>query len=211
MKLSQQALYLVFFLSLLSCQSQESSEQQAAPAAVPPADTASAPATATPDSTYLILPGESIGKVKLGMPGSELTSILGKPDSTDAAMGKALLYWLNGQHYLVIYTVADFGGQDERPKVQQVQVNSPQFQTPDGIGTGKALPEIRQKYGRLKPLAHYQDEQQQQVYIFDAQQQGIAFEVTLPDSLCTAITIHPKGQNVTDTYLPLHPDMTRLE
>ncbi|OKL41216.1 hypothetical protein A3841_15480 [Pontibacter flavimaris] len=157
-----------------------------------------------------------MGHIKLGMAANAVHAILGKQDSGDAAMGKALSFWLSKQegepqHYVAVYTVADFGGTDETPRVRQVQVTSPQFQTTDSIGTGKPLPEIRQKYGNLKPLAYFQNEQQQQVYIFDARQQGIAFEVTLPDSLCSAITIHPKGENVTKTYLPLHPDMTRLE
>jgi hypothetical protein len=207
------ALYLILCLSLLACQSQDGNNQQTTPTAPLPPDTAAAqaPPPATPDSAYLIVPGESIGHIKLGATGAKMNSILGPPDSTDAAMGKALLFWLNGAHYVAVYTVSDFGGTDERPKVQQVQVNSPRFQTPDSIGTGNTLDQIRQKYEQLKPLAHYRNEQQQQVYIFDARQQGIAFEVTLPDSLCSAITIHPKGENVTNTYLPLHPDMTRLE
>ncbi|WP_266203154.1 hypothetical protein [Pontibacter kalidii] len=207
------ALYVILCLSLLSCQSQDGNNQQATPATLPLPDTTAVqtPPPATPDSAYLILPGESIGKIKIDMTGEKMTSILGQPDSTDAAMGKALLFWLDGPHYVAVYTVSDFGGTDERPKVKQVQVNSPRFQTPDSIGTGKTLAQIRQQYGNLKPLAYYRNERQQQVYIYDAQQQGIAFEVLLPDSILTAITIHPKGENLADTYLPLHPDMTRIE
>ncbi|TPE45141.1 hypothetical protein [Pontibacter mangrovi] len=207
-------LYVILCLALLSCQNQENQNEQTTPVTTPAPDTAAAVAQPapppTPDPAYLIKPGESIGKIELGMPGTNLAKILGEPDSTDAAMGKALLFWVDGQEYVALYTVADFGGKDERPKVQQVQVTSPAFKTADGIGTGKALPEIRRTYSGLQPLAYYQNAQQQQVYIFDDRQQGIAFEVTLPDSTCTAITIHPKGESMTDAYLPLHPDMTRI-
>ncbi|MCX2741420.1 hypothetical protein [Pontibacter anaerobius] len=210
------ALYFILILCLLSCQSQDENRQAPPdPMATDTAATVQPPKPATPDSAYLIIPGESIGHIKLGMAAKTVSSILGKPDSGDAAMGKALSFWVSKQanepqHYVAVYTVTDFGSEDETPRVQQVQVTSPQFLTTDSIGTGKSLPEIRQKYKKLKPLAYFRNEQQQQVYIYNDREQGIAFEITTSDSLCTAITIHPKGENVTDTYLPLHPDMTRL-
>lgn len=208
-------LYLILALAafLASCQSQENS-RQTEPDTVP-ADTTAAqpPKPPAPDSTYLIVPGGSIGKVKVGMYGEALARILGEPDSSDAAMGKALYFWEGEQpaHYVSVFTVTDFGGQVEKPVVQQVQITSPRFLTKDSIGTGMPLSEIRQKYGPLRPLAYFQNAQRQQVYIFDNQAQGIAFEVTLPDSLCSAITVHPKGEDMADIYLPLHPDMTRIK
>ncbi len=166
------------------------------------------------DSTFLIIPGESIGKAKVGMLSKELADVLAEPDSTDAAMGKALLYWLSmeggQQHYLTVYTEADFGSDNPKPTVKHIQVTSPTFHTPDSIRTGSLLSEIRKKYTRLEPLAYYLNEAQQQVYIFDDQPEGIAFEVTLPDSPCTALTVHEKGKALAGSYLPLHPDMILL-
>ncbi|GHA67945.1 hypothetical protein GCM10007389_21620 [Pontibacter akesuensis] len=197
---------------MTSCQDQASSNQAAT-------DTTAAVQTPEPqslDSTYLIIPGEGIGKVNVGMPGEELTAALGDPDSTDAAMGKALLYWLSEdtaqpRHFLAIYTESDFGSDHPQPIVKQLQVTSPQFKTPDNISTGTSLSEIREHYPHLEPLAYYQNGAQQQVYIFDAQPEGIAFEVTLPDSILTAITVHEKGKDVSGNYLPLHPGMTLLK
>ena len=205
---------LVLVAFLAACQGQENSRQtEPEQRATDTLAIATPPKPSTPDTAYLILPGERIGKVKVGMYGEDLTSMLGKPDSSDAAMGKALLFWTGEQpgHYVAVFTVTDFGGQVEKPVVQQVQITSPRFLTTDSIGTGKSLAEIRQKYSPLRPLGYYQNEQRQQVYIFDNQAQGIAFEVTLPDSLCSAITVHPKGEEMADISLPLHPDMTRMK
>lgn len=205
--------YFIILSSLCfaSCQSKENTEE----AAVGTAAIEQAPAPQPVDSAFLIIPGERIGKVNVGMLSEELAAVLPEPDSTDAAMGKALLYWLSKesgqQDYLAVYTEADFGSDNPKPTVKQIQVTSPAFQTPDNIHTGTPLSEIREKYTNLKPLAYYQNEAQQQVYIFDDQAAGIAFEVALPDSTCTAITVHQKGKDMTNAYLPLHPGMTKLK
>lgn len=213
------ALYLVLALSLLACQTHDNSNQAenaTSPAATHTTATIAEPTKPTaPDPAYLIVPGESIGQVSLGMSATELNSILGKADSGDAAMGKSLQFWINKggngpREYVAVYTVNDFDGSGDPPRVQQVQVTSPRFQTVNGVGTGDALSEIRKQFDNLKPLAYYPNQRSQQVYIYDDQLQSIAFEVTVADSLCTAITIHQKGEDVTGTYLPLHPDMTRL-
>ncbi|GAB3822843.1 hypothetical protein [Pontibacter rugosus] len=209
-------LLLLSILCFASCQNQENRNQAEVEQAA--GDTTAAAQTPEPqplDSAYLIIPGKRIGQVEVGMAGSALSATLGKPDSTDAAMGKALLYWTNQktdqpQHYLVVYTEADFGSDKPTPTVKQIQVNSPQFQTPEGISTGKPLSEIRQKYSQLEPLAYYQNDAKQRVYLYDSQPEGITFEVALPDSLCTAITVHEKGKAITNTYLPVHPATTWL-
>jgi hypothetical protein len=178
--------------------------------------TAATPALPAPtDSAYLIVPGGSIGHINLGMPATELQDIMGKADNGDAAMGKSLQFWLSAdtlrpRKYVAVYTVNDFDGSGNPPEVRQVQVTSPEFRTGSGLGPGSSLASIREQFRQLQPLAYYTNEAGQPVYIFDAQAQGIAFEVTVPDSISTAVTIHPKGADVTDTYLPIHPDMTWL-
>ena len=206
-------LYLLFALALFSCQSNDTAETT-----VPEAETTvTATEPAPPDSAYLIVPGKSIGHVQLGITSNELNSMLGKADSGDAAMGKALMFWLSKddsgeQDYLAVYTAADFSGANEgQHRVEQVQVTSPQFQTQNHISTGKTLGQIRQQFDGLQRLAYYTDSNKQQVYIYDDQAQGIAFEIPLSDSTCTAITVHNKGEDVTETYLPIHPDLVKLQ
>lgn len=211
-------LYIALLLGLFSCQSRDSSNRKEnINPANPVADTtAAAPALpAPPDSAYLIVPGGSIGHIYLEMPATELQGIMGKADSGDAAMGKSLQFWLSKdtlrpRQYVAIYTVNDFDGSGNPPEVRQVQVTSLEFRTEGGLGPGSSLAAIREQFRQLEPLAYYTNEAGQQVYIYDAQAQGIAFEVTVPDSISTAVTIHAKGADVTDTYLPIHPDMTRL-
>ena len=208
-------LYITLLLSLLSCQPGDNSNQKEdTEPANPVADTT--PATPpVPDSAYLIVPGGSIGHIYLEMPATELQGIMGKADSGDAAMGKSLQFWLSKnahkpRQYVAVYTVNDFDGSGSPPEVRQVQVTSPEFRTDGGLGAGSTLAAIRGQFGKLEPLAYYTNEEGRQVYLFDAQAQGIAFEVIVPDSISTAVTIHAKGTDVTDTYLPIHPDMTRL-
>ncbi|MBF9255187.1 hypothetical protein I2I11_17955 [Pontibacter sp. 172403-2] len=215
-------LYFILALSLFACQSHDSNQTEISTAS-PGTDTMTDTATTAepakpvvPDSAYLIVPGQRVGQVELGMPAAVVNNILGKADSGDAAMGKALSFWVsktgNGpREYVAVYTVNDFDGSGDGPKVDQVQVTSPQFKTIDGTGTGDALSQIRKQFSHLRPLAYYTNQKNQQVYIYDDQPQGIAFEITVADSLCTAITVHRQGTDVTDTYLPVHPDMTRLE
>jgi len=216
------SLYFILALSLFACQTRNDSNQTEIN--TPPSTETTTDTTITaeqaepvaPDSAYLIVPGQSIGQVELGMPAAAVNNILGKADSGDAAMGKALSFWVskpgNGpREYVAVYTVNNFDGSGDPPQVQQVQVTSPQFKTINGIGTGNTLPAIRKQFSSLRPLAYYTSQTNQQVYIYDDQAQGIAFEVTVADSLCTAITIHQQDTDVTGTYLPVHPDMTRLE
>ncbi|MCC9168358.1 hypothetical protein [Pontibacter harenae] len=202
-------LYLMFALTLFSCQRNGTAENN-----VPESGTT---APAPPDSAYLIVPGNRVGHVQLGIPSNdELKSMLGKADSSNAAMGKALMFWLStsgsgAQDYLTVYTTADFSGANEGQHiVEQVQVTSPKFRTEGQIGTGKAFAQIRQQFPRLQPLAYYTNSNKQQVYLYDDVQLGITFEITLPDSTCNAITIHQKGEDVTETYLPLHPNIVKL-
>ena len=211
-------LFLMLVVMVFACQSREDSEQEANSSTTPATDTAAAamPAPATPDSAYLIVPGESIGRIRLGMPASELHALMGKADSGDAAMGKSLQFWISKdgrqpRQYVAAYTVNKFDEAGSPPMVQQVQVTSPQFRTGSGLGPGNTLAEIRKEFRQVEPFAYYTNQKQQQVYLFDEQARGIAFEVTMPDSICTAVTVHGKGTDVTGTYLPVHLDMTRLK
>ncbi|WP_439880432.1 hypothetical protein ACSX1A_14895 [Pontibacter sp. MBLB2868] len=210
-------LFFILAISLLACQPQVNNDltEETQPQA---ADTAAlAPAsTEAPDSAFLIVPGESIGEINLLMPANELYSIMGKADSGDAAMGKSLQFWISNdpkgkRSYVAAYTVNNFDGSGSPPKVQQIQVTASGYKTKSGIGTGDTFARVRKEFSNLRPLAYYTNQMKQQVYIYDDQPQGIAFEITIPDSTCTAITVHPKGENVTETYLPIHPDMTRLK
>lgn len=201
-------------LCFASCQSQENSNATTTePVGNDTATAALPPEPQAPDSAHLIVPGERIGPLTLNMPHTAISDAMGEPDSGNAAMGKSLQFWLNQgqpQDYLAVYIVNNFDGTGSPAKVKQIQVTSPNYKTSNGISTGSTMPAIREQFGSLNPIAYYTNKQNKKVYIFDDQAEGITFEVTPPDSTCVAITVHEKGKDITATYLPIHPDTTRL-
>src|ERR1700754_2460711 len=49
--------------------------------------------TKTITATQLIIPGRSIGDIRLGEDVANVSTSLGRPDSSDAAMGSSLMVW----------------------------------------------------------------------------------------------------------------------
>jgi len=171
----------------------------------------------TAESDSLLLAGKSIGKVFIGMDASKLEKILGKPDMSDAAMGKAWTTWYsknldehNNKNELNVYSAyADTDMQ--RHTVQEIRTTSSFFVTPDGIHVYSALPDIQKKYVVLK-AAQYKSNDGRTIIIYDDKQQGIAFEIVSAanQNICIGIIIHEKGKDVNEIYLTLHPDMKRF-
>lgn len=171
--------------------------------------------TALQDFENLIVPGEQVGKVRLGENVSAL-EVLGLPDKSDAAMGKAWLYW-NGQRdehnnltELDVYTTYKDSTMQEKT-VQQIRTTSSQFATANHIHVYSSLKEIEQAFPEIKKLASYNEDGRSFV-IYDAVAKGIAFEMTKAGEqrICTGIIVHEKNKEVTQVYIMLHPDMKRL-
>jgi hypothetical protein len=208
-----QSLYFILCATCLACNSNDPADTAATQATFE-TDTATKP-TSTPDSLYEIVPGDRIGRTYIGQRVDEATKDLGQPAWGDAAMGKAWGTWYGKgtdslQHQLSIYSTRDTLDGQETMLVQQVRVTSPSFVTANGIHTGSLISEIRQFFPGISAVGYYPDQQQQRVYIYDDAAQGIAFDIALPDSTCTAIAVHRKGENVAATYLPLHPGLVTL-
>jgi hypothetical protein len=164
-----------------------------------------------------LLAGENIGKVFLGMDASKLENILGKPDMSDAAMGKAWTTWYsknrdehNNKNELNVYSA--YADTDmRRHTVQEIRTTSSFFVTPDGIHVYSALPDIQKKYV-VNKAAQYKSNDGRTIIIYDDKQQGIAFEIVSAanQNICIGIIIHEKGKDVNDIYLTLHPNMKRF-
>ena len=164
-----------------------------------------------------LLAGRNIGKVFIGMDASKLEKILGKPDMSDAAMGKAWITWYsknrdehNNKNELNVYSA--YADNDMRLRtVQEIRTTSSFFVTPDDIHVYCALPVIQKKYVVHK-AAQYKSNDGRTIIIYDAKQQGIAFEIVSAanQNICVGIIIHEKGKDVNDIYLTLHPDMKRF-
>jgi hypothetical protein len=166
------------------------------------------------DTTELIVPGEGIGKVKLGEDVT-LLNVLGSPDSSDAAMGKAWLTWMgkrdehNNIPQLNVYTTYADNNMQEKT-VQQIRTTSSRFFTADSVHVYSSLETIRQSFPLLQTVASY-NEDGKAILIYDAIKKGIAFEIAKAGNqeICTGIIVHKKGQNVVQIYMMVHPDMKR--
>ena len=111
----------------------------------------------------LIVAGESVGKITLGTDASTLQSTLGKPDMSDAAMGKAWTTWYgkkrdehNNKTELNIYTAYKDTSMREQT-VQQIRTTSSFFTTADSMHVYSSLDDIKNKYA-VKKSAQYKSE-----------------------------------------------------
>lgn len=152
----------------------------------------------------LIIPGTSIGLTNINEDAAEVFKRLGKPDSGDAAMGKAVSVWASdhgdSDNQTAIYTERRMGV-DDTSRVKMIRVTSPWFVTTEGIGTGKTLSDARAHF-TLTPEATYSNDGR--TYTIFNGGKGIAFEVN-PDSMLTGIIVHDTGRTAVSGYIPFHP------
>lgn len=167
-------------------------------------------ATARINPRLMIVPGKSIGNISLEQTADNLEAILGKPDLSDAAMGKAWLTWFSKVsdtvtgNELNVYT--EYKDNELKEKVvRQIRITSDEFKTRDGIATGMPLDGISKIFPAIKLIGKYDTTTDYPVSVYDAVDEGIAFETE--NSICTGIIIHKKGQPVTEEYITFHPDM----
>lgn len=211
-------LYLLCFV-LIACQNNNETNSTAIDTTKEPViknfDTDNKSSPPVQDTDLRIIAGERMGKVKLGEDVSSL-EVLGRPDKSDAAMGKAWLYWYgkrdehNNATELDVYTAYKDSTMRDKT-VQQVRTTSSQFATENQIHVYSSLKEIEQKFPEIRKIAYY-NEDGRNLLIYDAVEKGIAFEIAKANDqpICTGIIIHKKGKPVTDIYIMLHPDMQRL-
>lgn len=162
------------------------------------------------DAKFLIVPGKSIGKFYLGQNVIELDSILGKPDLSDAAMGKAWSIWYRGdtskfrKREIAIYS--SYADSTMKWKdVKQIRVNSNKVTTVTGLNNGNLLSSFTAKYTDFKKVANFVNENLgDTILLYDSKSNGIAAEFIR--DISRAITIHKKGEEVNRTYLTLHPE-----
>lgn len=172
-----------------------------AAAAVPETDFSPNPIPAV-DADWEIIPGKKIGNTALGDDPDILLQRIGKPDASDAAMGKAWLVW-NGKdtdHTLAVFTTyAD--SNMRRKAIRHIRVTSPRFRTPEGIHTGSTRSAIAAVFPQMKAAdLPFTDAAPR----YDAVSKGISFEFSgnTGAATCTAILVYPPGDLPT-AYLPI--------
>ena len=160
----------------------------------------------------LIVSGQSIGNISINQDASELESILGQPDLSDAAMGKAWLTWFSKisdsitGNELNIYTTYRPDDPDLKEKiVRQIRITSSDFKTANDISTSSTLADIMAAFPNITETGQYDHETDNPVFVYDDIASGIAFEIE--DNICTGIIIHEKNKAVGKEYITFHPDM----
>lgn len=180
----------------------------AAPLAEP---LAAAPA---PDKNWTIVPGASLGKIRLGQDEDSLERVMPDPTSSDCGMGKCWLTWFSApkskakRQRVDVYQSRNFGFDNDRARIREIRATSPSFRTVGGTSTANSWSSIQRYYPNLKWVAYYPSDTGARIDIYDDVQQGIAFEVTAKTSntpaRCVAIIVHRKGHGVGQEYLALH-------
>lgn len=158
-----------------------------------------------PTPAQLVVPGRSLGNLKLGADAATLAT-LGPAGFSDAAMQKAWATWYGTGHppaQLDVYTTM-IPGQDTHKSVQVVRATSMYFRLANGLRNGATLHQIQECYGKL-PLATSYQLKAGPRYLYDDVQRGIAFELDGKTSLsrCRALVVHLPGQAVAKTYLSM--------
>ncbi len=163
-----------------------------------------AAASPTPPA-QLVVPGRSLGSLKIGADVATLATY-GPPDYSDAAMQKAWATWFGSGHpaaQLDVYSTM-VPGQDTHKAVQAVRATSTYFRLANGLRNGSSLHQIRECYGRLPLAASYQLKAGPR-YLYDNVALGIAFELDgqASTSTCRALVVHQPGQAVSKIYLAM--------
>lgn len=168
----------------------------------------------TIDSKLLIVPGKSIGLTSLGQNTTAL-SILGKPDLSDAAMGKAWMVWYSKKNDASGFKnelMVSTGYKDSEMKdkvVKEIRINSVDFKTQNEIEVGDSFETIQKEFPDLKQVFKYINlETRKEILIYDSVSSGIAFEIQSDNKICVAIVVHPKQKEVNNEYLVLHPELS---
>lgn len=163
--------------------------------------------SATISSDTLIVPGRSIGNITLESDAVKTINALGKPDATDAAMGKAVSTWYgqhdSTKHALSIFTAQDVGN-SPIALIKQIRVTNPRYRTQAGVGASSSVDEIQDIFKLQQEEGYALKGRNISVYTDTS---GIAFEID-ETGTCIGIVVYFKGSLHPDTYARFIPGMS---
>ncbi|MCR8561517.1 hypothetical protein KXD93_27935 [Mucilaginibacter sp. BJC16-A38] len=159
------------------------------------------------DQERLIVPGKSIGKISIGGSADSVVSLLGKPDFSDAAMGSALMTWYNKHdtsgYKISIFAAHNFGAKNEAvAHIRKILTTSPAFKTAEGLNPGMPLSEYSRHF-KLTPAGGFTTNGGGKIKVYEAKEEGIAFEIDSVSNTGIAIVVH-KPNDTSATYINMN-------
>lgn len=153
-----------------------------------------------------IIPGKRLGSIILNQNATAILDSLGKPDSGDAAMGKAISTWdQGGNNLLTLYTTTQMGVENFS-RIKAIRSLSKDFKTVDNLGVNSSLAELK-RYYKLNPVGKFTYNGKH--YFLYTTEKGIAFEVGLNEK-CKGVLVYLQDTNLENFYLPIYPDFKKL-
>ena len=153
-----------------------------------------------------IIPGKRLGTILLDENATRVLDSLGEPDSDDAAMGKAVATWKNGDNSLLsIYTSTQMGVEDFS-RIKAIRSLSKDFKTVDNLGVSSAIDQLK-RYYRLDPAGKFTYNGKH--YYLYTTNKGIAFEIGM-DQKCHGILLYNQATDPETFYLPLYSHFEKL-
>jgi hypothetical protein len=161
--------------------------------------------TAPLPPAQLVVPGRSLGSLKLGADVATMASY-GPAAYGDNAMMKGWNTWFGTGHppaQLDVYSTLT-PGQDTHKSVQVVRATSTYFQLANGLRNGSTLHQVQECYGKLPLTATYKLPTGKR-YLYDDVKRGIAFECDGQGSTshCRALVVHLPGKPAAQIYLAM--------
>ena len=195
------SLLLLCCAALFACK-QPAQKQNSADTTTSTVDTTK---TKTSVANKLITPGRSIGSIVLSEDVTNVSQLLGRPDSSDAAMGSSLMVWYAGHkadgYRTSVFAHRKMGDKDEIiSRIQKILVNSPEYKTAEGLGVGSTADEIKKSYN-LKPTSDYQNKNGK-VQVYTDLDKGISFEIDTAGK-CVGVVVH-QPHDTAAAYFNMH-------
>ena len=164
------------------------------------ADTSVKPIT----KAKIIIPGKSIGQIRIEADADSMITRMGKPYLTDGAMGASLMIWhvkrKKGIYEVSIYAHRNMGGADEKINhIKVIRVTSPWFKTADYAGAGSELKDVKKQFKlTIHAIPGYTTKQ---LALYSDYGAGISFEAD-STGRCHAVWVYARGDS-SATYLDI--------
>lgn len=161
-------------------------------------------------SATLVVPGESVGRVKLGMTRAQVRKQLGVPSRTVRwKSGETQDTWLGASKKSDGTKIEEFERRflnviSRRDRAIQIEFNSPTFRTRDGISINSTLAQFRARYPRPRAQSLLYADPEGGGYIgyyYDSVRRGLAFQFGAQDSFDSrvkpdSLRVHAAGRRV---------------